>query len=1236
MTREEPCLGGEQFVSLLVGALNPSELARAESHLARCSSCRGALGDALHGMGYAESTVAPGAADAGCTATAPLCPGDLLAGKYRMESRLGRGGMGEVFAARHLELGHRVAIKVLQAEVDDPNAKARFVREARTCAALASDNVVRVFDIGELPGGQPYLVMELLTGEDLAAVVARGTLDAASAASYVAQACQGLAEVHANGIVHRDVKPANLFLARYPDGRHVVKVLDFGLSKLFASSLATLDPKSGPAILGSPAYMSPEQILARADVDARADVWALGVVLYELCTGAVPFRAATVPATLVAIATEPLTPPRALRPDLPEAFERVMLRCLEKDRESRYASVDALAAALLPFAAEGIAPHPARHTAASARPLAPCAPAATHNLPAQATPFVGREAELDRLGCWLRDARIRLVTVLGPGGMGKSRLAVEAAHAVREGLPDAADAADAAAEPAPFPDGIYFVQLAPIGTADLIPSTVADAVGLRLHAAAASKPQLLDFLRHKRLLLVLDNFEHLLPGARIIAEILEAAPFTKVLVTSRERLGLIAETSFELSGMSVPEREGSYDALDFGAPKLFVQIAQQRVPGFELDPADLANLAWICSLVQGLPLGIVLAASWIETLPLRAIAQEIAGTLDFLAADLYDVPERQRSLRAVFDSSWHQLAEDVRRAFSQLCVFRGGFTREAAQAVAGAGARTLAALLSKSLIRRQPDTGRYEVHEVLRQYGEARLRESADDYDATIARHASFFADLLSAREQGLKSSTSRGALQELAVEAGNVRVAWMWMLERRQYENVCKSIDALHLFHSRRAAIAEGELAFRSAIAALAQCKTSEREGLRALGKSLTACAAYVRMAGRYPEAVALLRQALDTLDIDLPRERAHALVEQGTALRWAGHAEAAVVSAEEGVRLYRTTDDAWGIVNALDCLGGVYGGYCGGTGDVARAERAYRESLERQQPLGAGRAVQPTTLTGLGFTLTRQGQYAEGCRLLLTALSLVVESGDVTTEMACELDLANAYRNLGDYAVAERYVNRCLELARAVGSWEVETWSHFQLGDIFKEQGRHAEARDQYQLGFTRSLEMGDVGRIATARLNLGDLALLEGKYAEAKRQLLASLEEFESVGETWGAVLALDNLGYLDCLEGDYATGRVRFERSLERALSGRLFPYATNVVAGIGLLFARTGQGERAVELLSLAQSHPATERHTHVRRITPLLGELEAQLPAARFDAAIKRGATLTLESSSSAGASGAT
>jgi eukaryotic-like serine/threonine-protein kinase len=278
-------------------------------------------------------------------------PGDILAGKYQVERVLGEGGMGLVVAAKHLQLEARVAIKLLLPEMlDSADAVARFLREARAAARITNDHVVRVTDVGTLESGAPYMVMEYLEGSDLAAVLrSSGPMASDQAVALVLETCEALAEAHASGVVHRDLKPANLFWAQRTDGSRCLKVLDFGISKVVDAPANAASTKTS-ALLGTPYYMSPEQMTSSRDVDARTDIWALGVILYQLLANDLPFDGDTLPAVCVSVATAPPISLRSRRLDLPAGLEAVILRCLEKDPNRRFASVKELAFALASYA----------------------------------------------------------------------------------------------------------------------------------------------------------------------------------------------------------------------------------------------------------------------------------------------------------------------------------------------------------------------------------------------------------------------------------------------------------------------------------------------------------------------------------------------------------------------------------------------------------------------------------------------------------------------------------------------------------------------------------------------------------------------------------------------------------------------------------------------------------------------------------------------------------------------
>jgi serine/threonine-protein kinase len=294
-----------------------------------------------------------GLGGAGDVTDAVVQPGDVLAGKYRVERVLGAGGMGVVVSAHHLQLDERVAIKFLNVEASaNPEAVARFEREARAAVKIKSEHVVRVTDVGALDNGAPYMVMEHLEGVDLATLLRqRGPLPVLDAIDFGLQACEALADAHALGTVHRDLKPSNLFLVKRSDGSACVKLLDFGISKVKGIGAAGQDlaMTKTATVMGSPLYMSPEQMESAKDVDSRTDIWAMGIVLYELLGGRPPFEGATVPEVCVKIATHAPPSFQTIRPDVPRSLEAVIFRCLEKNRANRYANVADLAVELAEF-----------------------------------------------------------------------------------------------------------------------------------------------------------------------------------------------------------------------------------------------------------------------------------------------------------------------------------------------------------------------------------------------------------------------------------------------------------------------------------------------------------------------------------------------------------------------------------------------------------------------------------------------------------------------------------------------------------------------------------------------------------------------------------------------------------------------------------------------------------------------------------------------------------------------
>ncbi len=765
-----------------------------------------------------------------------------------------------------------------------------------------------------------------------------------------------------------------------------------------------------------------------------------------------------------------------------EAAHRQLMRALAArgQRAEALAQLEACRRVL----AEALGVEPSAETLALAEQIraGPPSSARLHGFPAPPTHFIGREREVEAVARQLCDEpECRLLTLVGPGGIGKTRLAQQAA----------------AASLRAFPHGVYFVPLAPVGQPAAITAGLAHALNFHFRGQAEPRAQLIQHLRERELLLVMDNFEHVLAGAELLAEILQAAPGVRCLVTSREPLRLRWEWLFEVPGLATPEDVRAAEIESYSAVQLFVQAARQRQPRFRLDAANRAHVARVCRLVQGMPLGLELAAAWVRSLTLAEIVAGIERNLDFLAAPMRDMPERHHSLRAVFTQSWALLTEAEQAIFARLAVFRGGFGREAAERIAGASLPALAGLVDKSLVRLSP-TGRYESHEVLRQFALEQLQRSAPEAGQTSERHAAYFADFLQQREPRLKSDQQKETLAEVGAEIENIRAAWRNAVERAEAEDVAACLEGLHLFCEMRGWFQEGAELFGYGVAAW-----------EAAGRGDELVAARMRARrGRFLHRLGLHEAGRGLLEHSLRHfraasikdETALALLSLGSIAQVMGEADEAQACLQESLAISRARGDEWGIVRALISLG-----------DKAIDRREYaeargylEESLQRCRAIGDRRGL-AHSLDELGLAALAQGEYREAQRIFEESLAALREIEDEWGVAVALNDLGLVAFRLGGEELpgAVRYLDDSLNIFNTIGDrWGMAT-AHYNLGRVHAALGDAARARHHLQQSLRFNEESGDQVGCARVLVHLSNTAFAEGDRAEAGRLLKQSLK-------------------------------------------------------------------------------------------------------------------------------------
>jgi predicted ATPase len=680
-------------------------------------------------------------------------------------------------------------------------------------------------------------------------------------------------------------------------------------------------------------------------------------------------------------------------------------------------------------------PHEARHL---------------HNLPVAKTSFVGRDPELLELAQAL--AGERLVTLLGPGGVGKTRLALQLAHEDKRQLGDA-----------------YFVALGALRSPREIPEAIAAALRLSLQGRDEPLQEVIRAVGDRRLLVILDNFEHLSEGAGMVSELLAGCPELKLLVTSRERLGLEEEFALPLQGLPVPEgRPPSTEAEGYDAVRLFVQRAKRARLDYALSEADVPYVLDICRLTEGSPLGLELAAAWVKMMRPADIAKEMRRSFDLLETPSRNIESRHRSLRAVFDSSWTRLAPKEQIALSKLTVFSGGFSREAVGAVADITIPVLASLVDKSLLR--VSEGRYGLHSLLYQYAREKLAARPEVHARAQRKHAVYFLALAEEAALELSGAEQKLWLERLEEEHNNLRAALGWA-EAHDLELGLRLAGALWRFWRMRGHLSEG----RRWLAALLEASPATPTGARA--EALRGAGVLAFHQGDVTPAAALCEESLLLFtQLGDAAGRAGALSSLGNARREQGEYARATALYEESLALYRKLEDALGVAVVLNNLGYT----AKWQGELEHAGALYRESLELRRRQG--------DIGGVAYTLDKLAEVARDRGEFARARALAEESLTLRRDLGDKLGIAGALDTLGTVIAAQgepyqaaALLQESLMLYQEVGErWGVATvLSH--LADSACLSGG-ANALELYHKSLTLYREIGDVHGIASVQARLG----------------------------------------------------------------------------------------------------------------------------------------------------------
>jgi non-specific serine/threonine protein kinase len=813
--------------------------------------------------------------------------------------------MGSVYRAHDTLIDRNVAVKVVSVESLSQESKARLLDEARAAGKLNHPNIATIYDAGE-EGGQTYIVMELVKGDTLSSHHPDSLKEILA---IVQQINAALAHAHSKGIIHRDLKPDNVILAQ--DG--TVKLMDFGLARPAASQLTIEGGLEGTAH-----YISPEQALGQ-EVDGRADLYALGVMLYELVTGQLPFEGEGPLEVIAKQIHGQVTPPRMVNPELPAELENLIMKLMEKNPADRFANAEQLAAALEAIFVEEQRSPETLH----------------HQLPVEVTSFIGREEAIREVKGQLSISH--LVTLTGPGGSGKTRLALRVAGQL---VPV-------------YPDGVWWVELVSLEDPSLIPQTVASVMKISESGSESPLDALTMNLRDKKFLLILDNCEHLIQASAKFADhLLHTCPGVRILATSREGLGIGGESLYLVPPLSVPSDGESLDYADlmqFESIRLFTSRAESVRPGFSLSEENAGDVYQVCRQLDGIPLAIELAAARVKMLTVSQIVHRLDDRFRLLTSGRRTALPHHQTLRALIDWSYELLAETERMDL-------------------------LEDLMEKSMIsidRRKGLEPRYRFLETIRQYAREKLSET-DETAGLKDRHLAYFLQLAERAYPKLEGPEQTLWLNRLEVDQDNFRSALEWSTCSEDGGRLSFRIAApLAKFWNFRGFTTEGRRRLKMVI----ECPGAELPSLER-GEVLDWAATMAYYQGDYVESRSLWKECLEnfqSLGEEGRQGEATALTGLANAASEVGNYALAIGLHQQALELTREIGDKAGTANSIRNLGWV----AMRTGDYEKAQEHLKEALSLYRQIDDKDRI-ASCLSGLGEVAVRVGDY-EGAKPIL-----------------------------------------------------------------------------------------------------------------------------------------------------------------------------------------------------------------------------------------------------------------